>query len=261
MAFKKKWKGKKGFLWHAKKVLEESDLIIEVIDARFPEMTRNRETEEKILRAGKKLLIVMNKCDLAVSAEADKTRKEIEQDFPCILFSGRKKKGTKQLRRMIGMMSAKKKVNVGIVGYPNTGKSTVINVLKGKKSAGTGLKSGFTKGAQKVKISQKIMLFDTPGIIPFNERNEFLLTITGAKTIDTLKDLEGTALNLIDYLKESQKGFLKKEFGADEKKDSYEILEAIAYNKNKLLKEEKPDLNSAGRLLVMMWQKGKHSKQ
>ena len=40
-----------------------------------------------------------------------------------------------------------------------------------------------------------------------------------------------------------------------------EILEAIAYNKNKLLKEGRPDLNSAGRLLVMMWQKGKHSKQ
>jgi len=89
---------------------------------------------------------------------------------PKVFVSCKSRTGISELRDKI-KQEAKKiekegRVYVGVVGYPNTGKSSLINLLIGKMSAKTGADAGFTKGIQKLRLSEGICLLDSPGVIP-----------------------------------------------------------------------------------------------
>ena len=58
------------------------------------------------------------------------------------------------------------KFKVGVLGYPNTGKSSIINALKGRASAPTSPVSGYTKGMQWIRASKRMYLLDPPGVFP-----------------------------------------------------------------------------------------------
>ena len=88
---------------------------------------------------------------------------------PNIAISCKERTGIKDLRDLLKKLSRKidsDKVFVGVIGYPNTGKSSLLNILVGKSSAGVGSDAGFTKGLQKIKLTEKIVLIDSPGVIP-----------------------------------------------------------------------------------------------
>src|SRR3989344_378475 len=147
-------------------VIRDSDVVLEVLDARFPEETRNKEIEEKIKKINqkgihKKLIYVLNKSDLVKEKFCN-----LEFDFsPYVFVSAKNNLGTTRLRSLLKEEARKKKpLIVGILGYPNTGKSSLINALKQKRSAGVGAAPGFTRGLQKIKISRDIYLLDTPGV-------------------------------------------------------------------------------------------------
>ena len=237
------------FWKHVNKVLKEAEIIIEVLDARMIEETRNEEIEDKIEKWGKKILYVINKCDLVDIEELKNRTRKLR---PSIFISSKEHLGTTLLKKKILELSRGKKVTVGILGYPNVGKSSVINALSGKGSARTSSESGFTKGLQKIRVDNKILVIDTPGVFPRKEKNISKHGKIGAIDYSKIKDPEYVALKLIEERKELIKQHYKIE--EDEPED---ILEKIALKFKKIGKGGKPDLEVAGRLLLKEWQTGK----
>ncbi|MEK6900359.1 MAG: GTPase, partial [Nanoarchaeota archaeon] len=101
------------FWRHVNQVLREADIIIEVLDARFIEDTRNVEIEYKTLHSGKKLLFVFNKCDLV---DLYKLKQETKELQPSVFISSREKLGTTILKKKILELSHGQNVVVGVLG-------------------------------------------------------------------------------------------------------------------------------------------------
>jgi len=234
---------------HVNKVLKEAEIIIEVLDARLIEETRNQEVEDKVQKMGKKLLYVFNKCDLV---NVEELKKKVKNFRPSVFISSRDHLGTTILKKKILELSRGEKVTVGVLGYPNVGKSSLINALSGRGAARTSKESGFTKGLQKIKVDNKIMVLDTPGVFPSMEKDIKKHGKTGAIDYAKLKDPETVALNLINDYKEVILRYYNVEDGELE-----EILERIALKVGRLMKGGKADLEGAARFLLKEWQIGK----
>lgn len=232
------------------RLIRDADVLLEILDARLIDETRNSELEKKTAKAGKKLVYVINKADLVEKKILDRKKKTLEN---CVFVSSIKHHGSKMLREMILRLAGKDLVTVGVVGYPNVGKSSVINMLKGRASAPVSSTSGYTRGIQKVKATRRIMLIDSPGVIPFRRNEETKLALIGSLNASKLKDPDLDAMALIEKLK----GAVEKHYGVEKGDDSEETLEKIAVKKNKLLKGGKPDVLLAARLIIQDWQKGK----
>ncbi len=229
---------------HALEVINECDIIAEVVDARDIEGTRSRKIESLVRRKGKKLVLVVNKADLAHP-------KKIPHGN-VVLMSAKERKGTRKFRELIGALShGQEKVKVGLIGYANTGKSSIINALGGRANASS--KAGFTRGKQWLRLTSKVMLFDSPGAIPRHE-GEAKLAIKGAYDITKLKDPIGTAAKLIEKIGTAP---LKRAYGVEGYADPYEQLKELAGKWMMLKKGAELDLDRAARHLILEWQKGK----
>ncbi|MFH1663335.1 MAG: GTPase [archaeon] len=245
---------KKGFFDRVYWIIDNSDVLIEVVDARFPEKTRNKIIEKQVKAKGKQLIVALNKSDLVSKNNALKTKKELSKEFPCAFISSTQKKGIMKLKKLVLIKTKNKGNVVGVIGYPNTGKSSVINALSRKKMR-VSITAGLTRGQQIVNAG-KFKLIDSPGIIPFEERNENELVLIGAKNPSKLEYPEDAAIKLIEFLKEKNPKELLR-LGAKELNDSEKILEEIALKKKRLMKGGIPDLNAVSKQLLLDWQKGK----
>lgn len=244
----------RGFASRVNRVIWQSDIVIEVVDARFPEETRNSALETKVIESGKKLIVAINKADLVSKERAKRAKRGISKPAVCVFLSAKDKKGINRIMREIGIAKGKTAV-VGVIGYPNTGKSSLINALKGKKVARTSKRAGFTRGEQLVRLNQEVMLVDSPGVIPFGERDEFRLFLVGAKNVQDLSDKEFAALKLIEFIQKNNPKELKKKYGIVGKGEK--VLEEIAIKRKKLSTGAVPDLNAAARIILEDWSKGK----
>ncbi|KAI1376924.1 P-loop containing nucleoside triphosphate hydrolase protein [Hypoxylon crocopeplum] len=176
-----------------KQVVDQADVVLYVLDARDPEGTRSREVERMVMAAasgGKRLMLVLNKIDLipsnvlkdwlaylrryfptlplrasgsAPNAQTFNHRELTVQSTSSTLFKSLKSfAATKQLKRAI---------SVGVIGYPNVGKSSVINALlsrmggRGAAACPAGAEAGVTTSIRAVKIDSKLTLLDSPGIV------------------------------------------------------------------------------------------------
>jgi ribosome biogenesis GTPase A len=231
------------------RVIEQADILLEVVDARMVDETRNKEIENKVAKSGKVLIYVINKCDIADPTTLEPLKKSLH---PSVFVSATEKLGTSLLRREIMKHAPKERFRVGVLGYPNTGKSSIINALKGKGSAPTSSVSGYTKGVQLIKISQKMYLLDTPGVFPYKEKDEAKHAITAAKTFSNLKDPEAGAMELIEKYP-----IVARHYGVEPTDDAQETLDAIALKLKKLKKGGMPDTYSAARFILKDWQEGK----
>jgi len=173
-----------------------------------------------------------------------------------IAISTRERHGKLKLLRTITYLIKKRPIIIGVVGYPNTGKSSVINYLAGRKKARTSPEAGFTKGKQWINLSRNIRLIDTPGVIPSKEKSKMELALKSAVT--RVEDAEETAAEIIRIIIRKRKfNTLKKRYGIKESINPSIILEMIAKSKNKLKKKGELDLDGAAKMVIHDWQKGK----
>ena len=237
------------FWKHVNKVLREAEIIIEVLDARMIDDTRNFEIEEKIEQFGKKILYVVNKCDLVSKKELDPLKRKL---VPSVFISSKDHLGTTILKKKILELSRGKPVTVGVLGYPNVGKSSLINALAGKGAARTSSESGYTKGVQKVRVDNKILVLDTPGVFPQREKDLVKHGMIGAQSYEKIKNPEIVALELIN----EKKVMIQKKYNVTED-DPDEILEAIAVKFKLVVSGGKPNMDAAARKVLKDWQTGK----
>ena len=238
----------KNFWSIVKRVIKESDILLLVLDARFPELSSNKELREKT--SHRPIIYILNKCDLVEKEELEKWKKKLGN---CIFVSSKEKFGTTILKKKILSLARKEKVTVGVLGYPNTGKSSLINALKGRKSTKTSSISGYTKKKQILKISERIYLIDTPGVLPFMEKDETKLALINALDFNKVKDPDLVVEELIRNKKRTICSYYKVE----ELDDPSDIIEAIAIKYNKLKKGAEPDIISTAKMILKDWQQGK----
>lgn len=246
-----------------KDIVETSDIILEILDARFIQETRNTEIENLIQRQGKKIIYVLNKSDI-VNIRSKIQEMVLLGIYPYIFVSCKKRVGISELRNNIKIEAKKlnitdRKVQVGIIGYPNTGKSSLINRLIGKSSARTAPEAGFTKGVQKISLAHDIVILDTPGIIPeseysHTERGALQKQImVGARTSDRIRDPE---LFVFEIMKTHSKQ-IEKFYKINAEGDAELLIEELGKKRNFLRKKGIVDEDRTSRLIIQDWQKGK----
>jgi ribosome biogenesis GTPase A len=224
-------------------VISEAEIILEIIDARAVAETRNLEIEDKVKKAGKIIIYVLNKCDLADQHELDMIKKSLN---PSVFISCKDYHGMNLLRERI-LIEARKagipKPVVGVLGYPNMGKSSVINALTGTGKARTSNLSGFTHGKQYV-ISRQFYLIDTPGVIPYGEKDAVKNAMMGIKTQS--KDPESDLLSIM----QEKPGLVESHYEVPVEEDKEETLEKIAMKMKCVKKGNQPDSIKAAKIIL-----------
>lgn len=237
-----------------KRVINESNVVLEIIDARFPEDTRNKGIERFALERKKPLIYVFNKADLIDHRIVEKKVSYLE---PRVFVSCTKNLGTTILRKLIKKSVDKKPIKVGVVGYPNTGKSSIINVLKQRKSARTSPVPGFTRGMQLIKVEKDFYIWDTPGVVPMKEKHESRRALLSVVSAHNLEDPEGAAYDIIDNFRRENKIVFEAHYGVSLDKDNETVLEELARINGKLKKGGIPNTKEMAIRLVEDWQRGR----
>ncbi len=245
-----------------KDVIRTSDIVLEVVDARFIDKTRNLEMEKYVLEMGKKLIFVLNKADL-ISVNELKMNYDLDSIKPYVLFSNKNRVGRTRLKTMLKIevkkMKLTMKARVGVIGYPNTGKSSLINALAGRKGASTSAQAGHTRGAQKIRLTEDILLLDTPGVFLESEHPDLdggdlnKHTHIGVKTYDKVKDPDFLVMELMN----SHPGKFEELYGIEANGDSELLLEEIGKRRHFLKKGGVVDIQRAARAVLKDWQDGK----
>ncbi len=245
-----------------REVIRISDIVLEVLDARFINETRNKELERMVLDLGKKIVFVLNKADL-VNVQELKQSGKLEELMPYVFISAKTRIGVKELRTRIKIeakrMKQEKTTHIGIIGYPNTGKSSIINVLAGGGHARTAAEAGFTKGMQKIRLAKGILLLDTPGVMPEKEApahqtpHAKKLSLIGVKTFDKVKNPELVVFQIM----KAYPGVLEKFYGIEAEGDSEKLIEELGRKYKFLAKGGKIDSDRAARMILRDWQFGK----
>lgn len=242
-----------------KDVIKKADVLLEVVDARFPDETRNMEVEREIVRLNKPLIIVINKCDLVSGEKLEKTKARLSKIAPAVFISSKDRSGTTILRHQI-LKSASIKgrdILVGALGYPNVGKSSVINSVTGRHRASTSPISGHTKGVQNVDAGSRIMFIDTPGVIPFDETDEYTQGLLGVKDANRLQDKVGVSLKIIEKILAENKTALESLYHVTiENENAYDVLELIGKQCNFLQKKGEVDETRTATRVINDWQSG-----
>ncbi|SPJ12621.1 GTPase, putative [Plasmodium sp. DRC-Itaito] len=248
------------------KVIDSSDILLQVLDARDPIGTRCKKLEETLKkdRPNKHMILILNKIDLIPVSVAEKWIKILSKDYPTIAYHANINKpfGKSDLFNIIRQYTdffknqKKKHIHIGLIGYPNVGKSAIINSLKKKVVCISACIPGQTKYWQFIKLTNKIYLIDCPGIVPYDiEDSEKILRCTMR-----LEKITNPHFYIDDIFKMVNLSYILKIYKLSEDltfKNSEEFLEILAKKMGKLLKGGEPDITSVAKVIINDWIKGK----
>lgn len=208
---------RRAYLRECRKVLENSDVILQVLDARDPIGTRiGRSTEDAILsRADRRMVLVLNKVDLIPKSSVSEWLTYLRRSHPTIAVkAGKKHSGGGQSKgdgallqsaSAVGMEAvlqlmknyarnggnnSKGSITVGVIGYPNVGKSSIINSLLRTRAVGVSPRPGFTTCMQEVVLDRNIRLLDSPGVVfdDDDQDSSASVLLRNCVDVDTIED-------------------------------------------------------------------------
>ncbi len=243
-----------------KELMQVVDAVLEVVDVRDPQSTRSLRLERLAEREGLPLIIVLNKADLVPRSVSEGWRKffELREGLRAVYISARHRMGTRVLRRVLKEEVRKCPLSAGVFGVPKVGKSTLINVLKGRHSATTspypGL-PGYTKKAQMFRVEGDVYLIDIPGIVPpeaVGVEKEIRL-----KPVDTLDNPVRAALQVVKkVLKHNPKAFLEA-YGIDTESPE-RLLSELAVRKGLIYRKGgEPILHESAKIVIRDYLEGR----
>jgi ribosome biogenesis GTPase A len=241
-----------------KKIIPKVDLIIEVLDARIPFSSENPLISE--LRQDKPCIKLLNKSDLAdpVITRQWQDYLEKEKNVKTLAVSCEQKATIKKISQTCLNMfpernTAVKAVRVLIMGIPNVGKSTLINILTGRIIAKTGDEPAVTKTQQSISLGNGIELIDTPGFLwpkIENINSGYRLAITGAIK-NTAMEFEDIALFAAGYFIEAYPEEIKQRYKLQDIPDkASELLDAIGRKRGCLQSGGVVNLHKVSEILI-----------
>lgn len=258
-------KGQSKRIWgELHKVVDSSDVVIQVIDARDPIGTRSRFLESFLKRQypHKHMVLLINKADLVPTWVSSRWLRVLSKEYPTLIFHSSitnpfgKGSLINLLRQYKALHSDKKSISCGLVGYPNVGKSSVINTLRGKKVSNVAPIPGETKVWQYVTLFRSIFLVDCPGVVHDSTKNSESEAIL--KGVVRVESLRGMAAEYIPALLEKvEKKHIVKTYGVEDWETTDDFLEKLGRKTGKLLKGGEPDVNTVGRMMLNDFQRGK----
>ncbi len=246
--------------------LSSIDVIIEILDARAPHTSSN-PVIDKIIKE-KPVIKVLNKSDLSDPLDTKKwqqyfNKSEYQNSIAINAMTSDSKNEIVNLISQLGERKEGKNTLTMVVGIPNVGKSSVINMLAGKKIARTGNEPAITKGQQKINLRNGIMLIDTPGILwPKIEDPESGLKLAALGSIrNTAVGYYEIAIYIIKFLMQKYPDYLKARYKIDLlSQDEHEIIELLAKKRGCLSKGGKIDLTKISEIIADDLRKGAYGQ-
>ena len=268
-------KGQSRRIWaELYKVLDCSDVVVHVVDARdVPGTTCDRVvTHLKKTATHKHLLFVVNKCDLVPNWCVRRWLAHLGQTAPTLAFRASTTKPFGKgalidgLRQFAHLKSDAKQISCGVVGYPNVGKSSVINALRAKAVCKVAPVPGETKIWQYVALTKRVNLIDCPGVVYNDDDNdEAAAVLKGVVRAERLPD---PAVYIASLLRRCDPQHIVRTYdvpfdglaGVSEQEDhaqSMAFVDALARKSGRLRKGGEADAHTVAVQLINDWQRGK----
>ncbi len=263
------------------------DIVIELLDARIPISSRNPDIAN--ITKNKKKIIILNKSDLADEKQNKNWIEEFnKQNIVAVLTDSNTGRGIENAIKSIEKIMEKelnlyaekgrigKKIKAMVLGIPNVGKSSFINRISKKATAGVGNKPGVTRQKQWIRVNDKIELLDTPGVLwPKFESEEVALNLAFTGTIkDDILQRTEIAYYLVKFLLENYKNKLCERYKLDvkqineilnnenqaENENIYEIFLLIGKKRGCMISGGNIDEEKTARIILDEFKNGKIGK-
>ncbi|ONM06825.1 Guanine nucleotide-binding protein-like NSN1 [Zea mays] len=268
------------------KVIEASDVILEVLDARDPLGTRCIDMEKMVRKAdpSKRIVLLLNKIDLVPKEAVEKWLTYLREEMPTVAF----KCNTQEQRTKLGWKSSKLDktniipqssdclgaenlirllknysrshelklaITVGIVGLPNVGKSSLINSLKRSRVVNVGSTPGVTRSMQEVQLDKKVKLLDCPGVVMLKSSNSGVsVALRNCKRVEKMEDPVTPVKEILGICPHEK---LLSMYKVPSFSSVDDFLQKVSTVRGKLKKGGVVDVEAAARIVLHDWNEGK----